>query len=221
MHEYIPARGMQRILLLCLAFAFVGMTAASLWQRITRPELVVPSHIPQKNAGQNEPRTDAMQGLGELMQKLQQDPGDVATMIQLAERFVKEKNWPPAENFARKAVVAAPGNPQSLYLLGVILYNQGNHAEAAACLERVVSLRDEPSVRYSLGVLYARYLQEPERGAQHLRAALAQPGLPDGLIETIQAELDALASLAAPSKETDAAAKTAPEQRGAKPPQAR
>ena len=221
MHEYIPARGMQRILLLCLAFAFVGMTAASLWQRIIRPELVVPSHIPQRSAGQDEARTGAMRELGELMQKLRQDPGDVATTIQLAERFVKEKNWPPAENFARRAVVAAPGNPQPLYLLGVILHNQGNHAEAAACLERVVSLRDEPSVRYSLGVLYARYLQNPERGGQHLRAALVQPGLPDGLAETIRAELEALASQTAPSKETDAAVKTAPEKKGANPPPAR
>jgi tetratricopeptide (TPR) repeat protein len=158
-----------------------------------------------------------MQEIGELMQKLRQDPGDVATLIQLAERFVQEKNWPPAENFARKAVVAAPGNPQPLYLLGVILHNQGNHAEAAACLERVVSLRDEPSVRYSLGVLYARYLQDPARGGQHLRAALAQPGLPDGLAETIRAELDVLASQATPSKETDAAAKTALEKKGVKP----
>ena len=229
MHEYIPARGMQRILLLCLAFAFMGMTAASLWQRILRPELVVPSQIPQGsaqgnsqgNAGQDEARKSAMQGIGELMQKLQHDPNDVSAMIQLAERFVKEKNWGPAENFARRAVVGAPANPQPLYLLGVILHSQGNHAEAATCLERVVSLHDEPSVRYSLGVLYARYLQDPARGGQHLRAALAQPGLPDGLAETIRAELDALALQASPSKETDAAPQSAPEKKGAKRPPAR
>lgn len=220
MHDY-PACGIQRILLVCLAFAFVGMTGASLWQRILRPELVVSSQRPQRSAEQDEARMGAMQELGGLMQKLQQDPGDVATMLQLAERFVKEKNWDPAENFARRAVVAAPGNPQPLYLLGVILHNRGNYAEAAACLERVVSLRDEPSVRYSLGVLYARYLQDPARGEQHLRVALAQPGLPDGLGETIRAELDALALQAAPSKETDAAAKPAPEKKGAKPPPAR
>ena len=225
MHEYLPVRGMQRILVLCLAFAFMGMTAASLRQRILQPELVVPSQIPQGsaqgNAGEDEARKSAMQGIGELMQKLKHDPNDVSAMIQLAERFVQEKNWAPAENFARRAVVAAPGNPQPLYLLGVILHNQGNHAEAATCLERVVSLHDEPSVRYSLGVLYARYLQDPARGGQHLRAALAQPGLPDGLAETIRAELDALASQAAPSKETDTAAPSAPAKKSAKPPPAR
>ena len=220
MNECIPERGKQRILLLCLAFAFVGMTAASLWQRIMRPDLVVPGNIPQRSAGQDEARAGAMREIGALMQKLQQDPGDVATMLHLAERFVQDTNWAAAESFARRGVVAAPDNPQPLYLLGVILHNQGNHAEAAACLERVVSLRDEPSVRYSLGVLYARYVQDPARGSRHLRAALVQPGLPDELAKTIRTELDALASQAPPSKETGASGQTTPEKQ-AKPSPAR
>jgi hypothetical protein len=103
-----------------------------------------------------------------------------------------------------------------LYLLGVILHNRGEHAEAAACLERVVGLRDEPSVRYSLGVLYTHYLQDPARGGQHLRVALAQPGLSDDLARSIRAELDALAPGAAAPKSPDASATTAPEKRGAK-----
>jgi len=216
MHDYLPVRGIQRIVLLCLAFAFVGMTLVSLWQRFTRMELVVPSHIRQMSAGQGMAPESNMNEIGKLMQKIQQNPGDVAAMIHLAEHFVEDKNWAAAENFLRKAVVAAPGNPQPLYLLGVVLHNQGNHAEAATCLERVVSLRDEPSVRYSLGVLYVHFLQDPARGGQHLRVALAQPGLADDLGKLIRTELDVLASQAAPSKDADAAAKAAPEQKGAK-----
>ena len=217
MNEYAPAHGMQRILLLLLAFAFAGMTATSLWQRIMRPELVVPSNIPQRSSQQGEAHTGDMHEIAELMKKIQRDPGDVATMIHLAEHFVEDKNWTAAESFSRKAVVAAPGNPQPLYLLGVILHNQGNHAEAAACLERVVILRDEPFVRYSLGVLYIHYLQNPTLGSQHLRAALAQSGVPDGLTKSIRAELDALVLQTVPSKETDAPTKTAPERKNAKP----
>ena len=194
MNEHVPAYGMQRILLLCLAFAFAGMAAVSLWQRFMQPVLVVPADTRQMRAGRDEAPAGNVSEIGQLMQQIRQNPGDVAAMLHLAEHFVEDKNWAAAENFLRKAVVTAPGNPQPLYLLGVVLHNQGEHAEAAACLERVVNLRDEPSVRYSLGVLYVHYLQDPERGGQHLRAALAQPGLPDDLVGLIRAELDAFTS---------------------------
>jgi len=216
MHEYAPVRGIQRIVLLFLAFALAGMTLASLSQRFMRPELVVPSNTRQMSAGQNTASAGTMNEIGQLMQKIQQNPGDVAAMLHLAEHFVDDKNWAAAENFLRKAVVAAPGNPQPLYLLGVVLHNQDKHAEAAACLERVVSLRDEPSVRYSLGVLYVHYLQDQARGGQHLRIALAQPGLADDLAQLLRTELDALASRTALSKDADTPAKAAPEKKGAK-----
>ena len=216
MNEYVPARGMHRILLLFLACAFAGMAAVSLWQRVVQPDLIIPSNTQQRSAGRDETPVDNMNEIGQLMQKVQQNPGDVAAILHLAEHFVEDKNWAAAENFLRKAVVAAPSNPQPLYLLGVVLHNRGGHAEAAACLERVVSLRDEPSVRYSLGVLYVHHLQDPARGDQHLRVALAQPGLPDDLAKLIRAELDALASQAAPSKDVDASAKAAPKKKGAK-----
>jgi len=216
MNEYIPVREMQRIVLLFLAFAFAGMAFVSLWQRVMQPDLVVPSNIRPMNAGRDAASADNTNEISQLMQRIQQDPGDVAAMLHLAEHFVEDKNWAAAENFLRKAVVAAPGNPQPLYLLGVVLHNRGNHAEAAACLERVVSLRDEPSVRYSLGVLYVHYLQDPARGSLHLRAALAQPGLADDLLKLIRAELDAPASQAAPAKDADTPANAASEKKGAK-----
>ena len=216
MHEHVPARGMQRLVLLFLAFAFAGMTAVSLGQRIMRPELTVPSNIRQVNAGGSEAPVGAMSEIGRLMQHIQQNPGDVPALIHLAEHFMEEKNWTAAENFSRKAVVAAPGNPQPLYLLGVILHNRGEHVEAAACLERVVGLRDEPSVRYSLGVLYVHFLQNPARGGQHLRVALAQPGLADDLARSIRAELEALGPEAASTKDAGDSATATPAKKGGK-----
>jgi cytochrome c-type biogenesis protein CcmH/NrfG len=217
MNEYVPARGMQRVLLLLLALAFVGMTAVSLGQRFMRPDLATPSKSRSMSSRGEETHTGDMNEISQLMLKIQQNPGDVGAMLHLAEHFVVDKNWAAAESFLRKAVVAAPGNPQPLYFLGVVLHNQGNHAEAAACLERVVSLRDEPSVRYSLGVLYIHFLQDQERGVQNLRTALTQPGLAEDLLKLIRAELDALAPQAASAKDTDTSAKAAPEKKDAKP----
>ena len=216
MAEHVPARGMQRLVLFFLAFAFAGMTAVSLGKRIMRPELVVPANTRQMSAGRGEAPTDAMGEIGRLMQHIQQNSGDVAALIHLTEHLMEAKNWEAAENFSRKAVVAAPGNPQPLYLLGVILHNRGEHTEAAACLERVVGLRDEPSVRYSLGVLYVHYLQDPARGGQHLRVALAQPGLSDDLVKSIRAELDSLSPEAVSPKDADTAVTIAPEKKGVK-----
>ena len=210
MNEHLPVHGMQRILLLFLAFAFMGMMAISLWQRIMRPDLVVPSHARQTSAGQGEAHTGDINEIGQLMQHIQQNPNDVAAIVHLAEHLVEHENWTAAENFLRKAVIAAPSDSQPLYLLGVVLHNQGNHAEAVACLERVVDLRDGPSVRYSLGVLYAHYLQDTVRGGQHLRTALTQQGLSEDLAKRIQLELDALPPQAVPPKDADASAKTAP-----------
>ncbi|MDR2695397.1 MAG: tetratricopeptide repeat protein [Deltaproteobacteria bacterium] len=210
MNEHVPARGMQRVLLLFLAFAFLGMTAVSLWQRIMQPDLVVPADARRSSAEREEAPEGSIGEIGRLMQQVRQNPGDAAALLHLAEHLVEEKNWEAAENFLRRAVVAAPGNPQPLYLLGVVLHNRGQHAEAAACLERVVNLRDEPSVRYSLGVLYAHYLQDRAGGIGHLRAALAQPGLPDDLAGLIRAELDVLEPRAPSPRDADGSAKAAP-----------
>jgi tetratricopeptide (TPR) repeat protein len=217
MNEYVPVRGARRTMVLILAFAFAGMTVVSLGQRFMRPELVVPSNVRPMNAGRDESHTGDMNEIGQLMRKIQQNPGDVAAMVHLAEHFVDDKNWAAAENFLRKAVVAAPGDAKPLYLLGVVLHNQGNHAEAASCLERVVGLRDEPSVRYSLGVLYVHFLEDPARGGEHLRTALAQPSVSDDLAKLIRAELDELAARVAPPKDADAASRAVPEKKGVKP----
>ena len=209
MNEHVPVYGMKRIVLMALALAFLGMTLVSLWQRIIRPDLVIPSHR-QMSAGQGAEHTGDMNEIGQLMQHLQQNPNDVAAMVHLAEHLVEHENWTAAENFLRRAVVAAPGDSQPLYLLGVVLHQQGNHEEAAVCLERVIDLRDGPSVRYSIGVLYVHYLQDPARGGQHLRTALTQPGLSDELARRIQLELDALPPADVPPKDAGASVKTAP-----------
>lgn len=82
------------------------------------------------------------------------------------------------------------GNSKPLYLLGVIQHNQGRHKEAAEALERVVKIKDEASVRYSLGVLYIYFLEDTKRGAEHLRAGLNDPTASEELKAAIQQELE-------------------------------
>ena len=193
MSEHMPAAGAHKLVIAVMALAFVSMLGVSLWQRLVKPDLVVSARtggMPESRAAE----AANMDEIGQLMTKIQQDPGDVDSILHLAEHFVSDQNWPAAENFLRRAVVAAPARHQALYLLGVVLHNQGKHAEAAACLEQVVGLRDEASVRYSLGVLYAHYLQNPADALVHLRAALLMPGLSADLEKMIREEVASLAA---------------------------
>ena len=137
-------------------------------------------------AGQN---TDA---LAQLMQQLQTNPRDLEALLSLAGHFMHLEKWADAETFALRAVLAEPGNPRPLHLLGVIQHNQGRHAEAAQSLTQALRLKEDPSARFSLAILTAYYLKNPTEAATHLQKLLDTPDTPEDL--RAQAR-DALAKL--------------------------
>ena len=121
-----------------------------------------------------------------LMQKLQQNPTDLEALTGLAEHFMHTQDWQKAETLLYTALIGyihyeAPVEDQ---------HNQNRHAEAAASLEKVVSVRDDPSVRYSLGILYAYYLNQPDKGLEQLQKALDNPAAPDDLKKAVAKEMD-------------------------------
>ena len=93
------------------------------------------------------------------------------------------------QNRALRAVVAAPNETQPLYMLGIIQHSQNRNAEAAASLEKVVAAREDPSVRYSLGILYAYYLEQPDKGLEQLQKALDNPNTPADLKKAVAEEV--------------------------------
>ena len=62
-------------------------------------------------------------------------------------------------------------------------------AEAAASLEKVVAAKEDPSVRYSLGILYAYYLEQPDKGLEQLQKALDNPNTPADLKKAVSEEV--------------------------------
>ena len=149
---------------------------------------------PQQAPAQAAPGMDeaAQQGVMLLMQKLQKNPTDIEALTGLTEHFMHTQDWQRAETFALRAVVAAPNETQPLYMLGIIQHNQNRHAEAAASLEKVVAAKDDPSVHYSLGILYAYYLDQPAKGLEHLRKALAAPEISPDLKKGVEDEIKAI-----------------------------
>ena len=129
------------------------------------------------------------QGVMALMQKLQKNPTDLEALVGLTEHFMHTQDWQRAETFALRAVVAAPNETQPLYMLGIIQHSQNRNPEAAASLEKVVAAKEDPSVRYSLGILYAYYLEQPDKGLEQLQKALDNPNTPADLKKAVAEEV--------------------------------
>lgn len=173
-------------LIILLALLFLSMLVVSLWQRFTHPDLVI-SRTPDVSR-----QNDAMSGIGALMEAAARNPDNRDILLRLVENLIAVGQWASAENFAQKTLALdKPGeeNPRAIYLLAVAHHNQGRHAEAAELLEKLLSRSENPSARYSLGILYIHYLHEPAAGIAHLEKGLLAPGLSAALERTIRDEL--------------------------------
>ncbi len=175
-----------RLLLIFLGLCFAAMLIVSVTQRFLNPQLVVPSQTRAEAA----PDANSMNGqIGELMQKIGENPNDVETMLHLVQHLVATRNWQAAETFAQRAVALDVLNHKALYLLGFIKHNLDQNKDAALLLEKAVAIKDDAQVRYSLGMLYIYFLNDPERGYAHLEAALKAPALDDEVKARIGEEL--------------------------------
>lgn len=130
------------------------------------------------------------------MQEVAANPKDREKTISLVEALMAAGQWQGAENFAQKALAlddsSSDGRP--MYLLAIIHHNKGEHAQAAELLEKTLEKGENPSARYSLGILYLHFLKRPEQGIAELRKGLAIPNLPESLRAAMQEELDKVES---------------------------
>lgn len=210
---FMPNRS-ARALIILLALALIVMLGVSLKSRFQNPHLTVPARQQAMRAADGD--AEGAQVVGKLMRQVAENPQDIDALIHLIEHLVTAQNWDAAETFAQRAVTMDVGNPKPLYLLGVIMHNEGRHKEAAEALEQVLKIRDDASVRYSLGVLYIYFLDDPKRGVENLNAGLNDPKAGEDLKASIKEELEKAAAAvsatsggktdAAPEKKADAKA---------------
>lgn len=180
--------GRARVLVIALGLGLAAMLVASLAERFTSPGLTVRHFAAQTGTGQTPP--DSPDEVGRLMQEVARDPGNKAALVQIAERLMAMGSWDGAESFATRALALDPQDARTRYLLGVIRHNQGKHAEAAKLLEEALRTQESAPMRYSLGVLYLHYLNEPARGVEQLSMALHDPDADESLRQSIRAELE-------------------------------
>ena len=147
-----------RAIILLLGLSLLVMLGVTIKERVSNPHLVTERPTAPQGMGQEQNL------LASLMQKVAAEPTNKDALMHLAEHLMATQEWDAAATFAQRAVALDVNDPQPLYMLGVILHNQGKPQEAAATLEKVVALRDDATVRYSLGVLYSYFLQQKDKG---------------------------------------------------------
>ena len=123
------------------------------------------------------------------MQKLQADPNDVDALLELADLFMRQNSPESAQGFINRALVAAPGDARPSYYQGVLDARQGKYPEAAEAMTRSLRLQDNPTVRYSLAVVYRYHLNDDAKAKEQLEAARANPDLPPDLRALVEQEL--------------------------------
>lgn len=179
--------GRARFLVVALGLGLAAMLVVSLVERFTSTGLTVRHPVSQTVGQVPVAGTDEV---GLLMQEVARDPGNRAALVQIAERLMTMGSWDGAENFATRALALDPQDSHMRYLLGVIRHNQGKHAEAAKLLEEALHTQESAPMRYSLGILYLHYLDDPARGVEHLSVALHDPNADESLRQSIREELE-------------------------------
>ncbi|MCH5277008.1 MAG: tetratricopeptide repeat protein [Desulfovibrionaceae bacterium] len=123
------------------------------------------------------------------MQKLRANPDDVDTLLELAELFMRRGSPDNAQEFINRALVAAPGDARPSYYQALLDAEQGRFSEAADAMTRSLRLQDNPSVRYSLAVVYRYHLHDEAKAREQLDAALRHPALNEELRGLIEQEM--------------------------------
>ncbi len=178
----------RKVILSFLALGIVVMVAVSAVQRLADTGLVVQSQMSSTSPEQQ--KADALSiEIGRHMEELKANPDDFGGLVHISELLMKAEQWEAAQNFLRRAIALDATKAQPHYLLAIILHNDKKHVEAAASLESSIAISDDPSARWSLGVLYVYYLDAVNKGIEQLQLALKSPKLTPELKKNIETEL--------------------------------
>lgn len=185
----------RRLVLLAVCVGLAAMLCASFLYRLANPSLVQQGRSPAvQEEGEHAGEAEVVSA---LMQKVQQNPTDADALLALGQHFLDHQDWPRAESFLARAVVAAPADPQSRYMLGIAQYQQQAFARAAETFERLLEVDPQPAARFNLGILYRHYLEAEAKGAAQLKAVLDDPKAPEELKAQVRKELETTAPGAA------------------------
>ena len=93
-------------------------------------------------------------------------------------RLHQAGDFAPAARLYRSILAADPQHVDALHLLGLVLYQQGDAAQAVEWLQRAIALRPQVEFLSNLGTALAQLGRMDEAVEVHRRAIAARPGDP-------------------------------------------
>lgn len=178
-----------------LFLCFATMLGASLYNRFVHPDLVV-SRMGDSSARPRDEATEIMNAIGSLMQTVARNPKDKEALLRLTENLMAMGQWQTAENFAQKALAldkdGKNDDGRALYLMALIHHNLGRNDQAAETLEKMLEKYENPSARYSLGILYAHFLNRRDDAIKEFQKGIENKQVAPALKEALTRELERL-----------------------------
>lgn len=197
------------ILILCAGFA-VAILAASFLYRLDNPSLQEPSRAAQRGGMPPQAGGGAMgsagggqggmppQGMDKkgmqmiqgLMQKLSENPNDPETLRTAGQAFMRMGSMDQAEALLSRALVAAPADVQTMYLLGIVHFDKKEPEKAAGYFETIRGIEPENvHASFNLAMLYKHYLKKPDEAHGILEELAKREDLSDSLRDSVNKEL--------------------------------
>ncbi|MFW6324495.1 MAG: tetratricopeptide repeat protein, partial [Desulfovibrionales bacterium] len=155
-------RGVLFFCAVCLLLIF----GASFWYRLSHPGLTVERVSPDSQTGM-------MSGLGEYMERLQEDPDDVQALMYVGRAFLQMGAWDRAAEFFSRLARVEPENASAHYFLGMSRFQLQEYEKAATRFEQVLALDHEDELsHFNLGILYKHFLDQPLKAEEHFKKVL-------------------------------------------------
>ncbi len=126
---------------------------------------------------------------GELMQKMQAEPNNADTLLDLSLLFFEVEDYVAMLNFSSRANTIDPMNARAAYLSAIAHSQLGEVDEAIAAFERSLAIDANPSTLYSLAILYKYNKDNAAKSSELLQKALEIPNLDANLKANIEKEL--------------------------------
>ena len=151
--------------------ALVSMLGYSTLHRLENPSLTRVVH--QNHSGGQE---DMMGMVGQLMQRLEENPEDVSTLRMLGQVFMRMQAWSEARRFWSRLLALEPGDIQARQQLSMCLFRLEEYAAAEEELQQVVVEEpDNAFALFNLGILHMHYLDDPEKGQRYFQQVIESP----------------------------------------------
>ncbi|MFA9395183.1 MAG: tetratricopeptide repeat protein [Halodesulfovibrio sp.] len=176
-----------KIFIAAILLGFAIMLVTSGVYRTKHPNLTKFVQVRNDKAAEATPDNSAH--IADLMGKLKSDANNVKLIEEIAQHFMEDKEYSQARKFIQRGIVAQPNNAHLFYMLGMANFKLESYTKAAKAFETSLTLAEDPSARYNLGVLLKYYLDKPVEGIEQFQKIIESSANKD-LKAAAQKELD-------------------------------